>query len=111
MEFDESKMVNKKEIVDRIYEIANGRLLKKDLRIMVDLYGKAIVSLLEEDKVVKCRNMGTFYLKKYENRKGRNHITGEIFPIEPYYRPILKFPDAIYNEFKERDRKEKESEE
>ena len=55
--------------------------------------------------------MGTFYLKKYENRKGRNHITGEIFPIEPYYRPILKFPDAIYNEFKERDRKEKESEE
>ena len=67
--------------------------------------------LLEEDKIVKCRNMGTFYLKKYENRKGRNHITGEIFPIEPYYRPILKFPDAIYNEFKERDRKEKESEE
>ena len=75
MGFDESKMVNKKEIVDRIYEIANGRLLKKDLRIMVDLYGKAIVSLLEEDKIVKCRNMGTFYLKKYENRKGRNHLT------------------------------------
>ena len=100
MEFDESKMVNKKEIVDRIYEIANGRLLKKDLRIMVDLYGKAIVSLLEEDKIVKCRNMGTFYLKRYENRKGRNPATGEIFPIEPYHRPMLKFPDKVYTKFK-----------
>ena len=104
MEFDENKMVNKREIVDRMYEIAEGRLLKKDLRVMVDIYGKAIVSLLEEDKVIKCRNMGTFYLKKYTNRKGRNHLTGEMFTIEPYYRPMLKFPDAVYNSFREKDR-------
>ena len=72
---------------------------------MVDIYGKAVVSLLNEGKVVKCRNMGTFYLKKYENRKGRNPVTGEITLIEPYYRPILKFPDAVYHEFREKDRK------
>lgn len=105
MNFDEDKMVNKREIVDRIYELADGRLLKKDLKVMVDLYGKAVVSLLEEDKIVKCRNMGTFYLKKYENRKGRNYETGEMFTIEPYYRPMLKFPDAVYNDFREKDRK------
>lgn len=100
MNFDESKMVNKKEIVDKMYEFGKGSVYKKDLRIMVDLYGKAIVSLLAEGKIVKCRNMGTFYLKKYENRKGRNPATGEIFPIEPYHRPMLKFPDKVYTKFK-----------
>ena len=100
MNFDESNMVNKKEIVDKMYELGKGSVYKKDLRIMVDLYGKAIVSLLAEGKVVKCRNMGTFYLKKYENRKGRNATTGEIFDIEPYHRPILKFPDKVYVKFK-----------
>ncbi len=105
IEFNENDLVNKKEIVDRMYEIAKGRLLKKDLRVMVDIYGKAIVSLLEEGKVIKCRNMGTFYLKKYVNRKGRNPVTGEMFTIEPYFRPMLKFPDAVYHEFRERERK------
>ena len=100
MNFDESKMVNKKEIIDKMYELGNGSVYKKDLRIMVDLYGKAIVSLLAEGKIVKCRNMGTFYLKRYENRKGRNPATGEIFPIEPYHRPMLKFPDKVYTKFK-----------
>ena len=43
--------------------------------------------------------------KKYVNRKGRNPVTGEMFTIEPYFRPMLKFPDAVYHEFRERERK------
>ena len=30
----------------------------------------------------------------------RNPATGEIFPIEPYHRPMLKFPDKVYTKFK-----------
>lgn len=99
------KTVNKREIVDEIYRLAEGKLLKKDLKIMVDLYGKAIVNLLNNGNIIRCRNMGTFSLKKYENRKGRDRETGEIFTIPTFYRPVLEFPDAIYAHFKQKDRK------
>ena len=58
----------------------------------------SMTEALVRDEGIEIRGFGSFKLRSYKGRKGRNPKTGEIIDVEPKKRPFFK----VGKELKER---------
>ena len=90
--------MNKAELVEKIAKETG--LSKKDTENVIKKFIEVVSKEMAKGNDVQLIGFGTFTTGKRAAREGRNPATGEIFPIEPYHRPMLKFPDKVYTKFK-----------
>ena len=75
--------LTKADIVDAIY--SKGKIDRKDIRDVVDLFIDEVKSALISHKVIELRGFGTFEIKIRKGRKkARNPKTGEILSVDSH---------------------------
>ena len=85
--------MNKKELVDAMYDILDKDLTKKDINKAVDAFCEAVVQGLQEDGKVGLVGFGSWLSKTRSSRIGRNPKTGS--PVEIPETIIAKFLPGI----------------
>jgi len=77
------RKLTKADIVDAIY--SKGKIDRKDVRDVVDLFIEEVKSALVSHKVIELRGFGTFEVKIRKGRKrARNPKTGEILSVDSH---------------------------
>jgi len=62
---------------------------KKSAEIVDFIFEKMKKAILDGDRI-EVRGFGSFYVKSYQSRKGRNPKTGEIIDVPPKRLPFFK---------------------
>ncbi|MBF0274902.1 MAG: integration host factor subunit beta [Nitrospinae bacterium] len=63
---------------------------RKEANDIVDLFFNSIKDALKDGDRVELRGFGSFSLRKYNDRMGRNPKTGEAIKITPKNKPFFK---------------------
>ncbi len=76
---------------DLILELAKDlNLSQKKATDVVDFIFEKMRNAIENSDRIEIRGFGTFYVKNYNPRKGRNPKTGEIVSVPPKRLPFFK---------------------
>ena len=81
--------MNKSEIINDLYKDFAAEHTKKSVTCIVDGFLGKIKGALDECDTVRIKDFGTFKVKTYNARKGRNPKTGETIQIPE--RDVVKF--------------------
>ncbi len=65
-------------------------LSQKKATEVVDFIFEKMKEAIENNNRIEIRGFGTFYVKSYKPRKGRNPKTGEIVSVPPKRLPFFK---------------------
>ncbi|MCX7990456.1 MAG: integration host factor subunit beta [Proteobacteria bacterium] len=65
-------------------------LSQKKANEVVDFIFEKMREAIENNNRIEIRGFGTFYVKSYKPRKGRNPKTGEIVSVPPKRLPFFK---------------------
>lgn len=80
--------MTRKELAARISEEAG--LPRKQAELTVHIFCSAIMDALTAGEEVRLKGFGTFEVRNYSQRAGRNPKTGEISMIPPSRRVLFK---------------------
>lgn len=80
--------MTKAELVKKVAEISN--LTKKQTDIVVNMVFDSIVAALGKGDKVELRGFGSFRVREYDARDGRNPKTGVTVNVPPKKRPFFK---------------------
>jgi nucleoid DNA-binding protein len=80
--------MTKADIVDRV-ALGTG-LTKLETEAIIEGFLNTIIEALKEGKGIEIRGFGSFFVKSYQPRKGRNPKTGEIIDVLPKKLPFFK---------------------
>ncbi len=80
--------MTRSELIERIAE--KGRIPHKTAEAVVDVMFDSIEGALVRGERVEIRGFGSFVVRKYESRTGRNPRTGEAVEVPARRRPYFK---------------------
>lgn len=80
--------MTKAELVKKVAEISN--LTKKQTDIVISMVFDSIVDALSKGDKVELRGFGSFRVRKYDARDGRNPKSGVTVNVPPKRRPFFK---------------------
>jgi DNA-binding protein HU-beta len=73
--------MTKQELVNKVYEMAQGNVNKKMVNEMIDNVFNTITKTIKKDKRFSLPAFGTWTLRNRRARKGRNPQTGAVIHI------------------------------
>lgn len=68
---------------------------KETTRIVVEQFFDVVKDLMKEGNSLEIRGFGTFSVKSYSQRAGRNLKTGELIPLAPCKNMSFKFSPEL----------------
>ncbi len=80
--------MTKAELVKKVSEIST--LTKKQTEVVVNMVFDSIVDALSKGDKVELRGFGSFRVRNYDARDGRNPKTGDSVNVPPKKRPFFK---------------------
>lgn len=89
-------MANKTSLVEKVIELSEVDLHKKEVTKLVDATLEAIIELTKEGKL-QLAGFGNFEVRERAARKGRNPKTGEELDIAAKKAPAFK-PGKVFKE-------------
>ncbi len=76
----------------------NLGLTRKEGNEIVDLFFNSIMEAVKNDERVEIRGFGSFSLRSYPKRLGRNPKTGETIEVEPKKKLFFKAGKTLKDE-------------
>ncbi len=80
--------MTKAELVKKVSDIST--LTKKQTEVVVNMVFDSIVDALSKGDKVELRGFGSFRVRNYDARDGRNPKTGDSVNVPPKKRPFFK---------------------
>ncbi len=80
----------------------NLGVTRKEGNEIVDLFFNSIMDAVKNDERVEIRGFGSFSLRSYDKRQGRNPKTGEIIEVKPKKKPFFKAGKSLKDELNDK---------
>ena len=98
--------MTKNELIQRFAEEVD--IPKVQSEVIVNRFFGSIFDALVKGESVEIRGLGTFHIKEYKERKGRNPKTGKVVDVPPKKLPCFRVGKELKNMLNSEKNKEEE---